>query len=70
MLIGVIRPRTKKARQANEEILVVFNESFARYRFEFGINNGSQIQPKPIDEGPAFSQNLSTRVNIKDGSKL
>ena len=41
-----------KARQALEEILVVFHELFARYRFEIGINNDFQVQSTPIDDLP------------------
>ena len=53
-------------RQEIEEILVEFHDIFARHRFDIGINREFKVKLTPIDDRPAYSQNLPTPINFKD----
>ena len=58
------------ARKAIEELLVEFHDIFVRHRFNIGINNDFKIKLTPIDESLAYSQNLPTLINLKEGIAL
>ena len=49
-----------------EEILIEFHDSFARHRFDFGINREFKVELTPNDDRPAYSQSLPTPINLKD----
>ena len=53
-------------RQEIEEILVDFHDIFARHRFDMGINRDFKVEPTPNDDRTAYSQSLSTPINLKD----
>ena len=49
-----------------EEILVEYNDIFAKHRLDIGINNEFKIKLTPKSEQPAYKQSLPRRVNLKD----
>ena len=49
-----------------EEILVEYNDIFARHRLDIGINNEFKIKLTPKSEQPAYTQSLPCPVNLKD----
>ena len=55
-----------EAKQAVENLLVEFHDIFARHRFDFGINTEFKVQLTPLDNRPAYSQNPSAPINLKD----
>ena len=54
------------AKQAVEDLLVEFHNIFARHRFDIGINTEIKVQLTPLDNRPAYSQNLLAPINLKD----
>ena len=50
-----------------EDLLVEFQNIFARHRFDMGMNVDSKIKLTPKDQSPAYSQNLPTQINLKEG---
>ena len=48
-----------------EEILVEYNDIFARHRPDIGINNEFKIKLTPKSEQPAYTQSLPCPVNLK-----
>ena len=55
-----------EAKQAVENLLVEFHDIFARHRFDIGINAEFKVQLTPLDNRPAYSQNLAAPINLKD----
>ena len=55
-----------EARKANEELVVEFNDFIARHRFDIDIKNDFKVTLTPIDENPAYNQNLLTPINLKE----
>ena len=55
-----------EAKQAFENLLVEFHDSFARHRFDIGINTEFKVQLTPLDNRPAYSQSLPAPINLKD----
>ena len=55
-----------EAKQAVENLLVEFHDIFARHRFDIGINTEFKVQIKPLDNRPAYCQNLPAPINLKD----
>ena len=54
---------------AKEEVgapLVEFHDNFERRRFDIGITREFNVQLTPLDNIPAYSQNLTTTINFKD----
>ena len=49
-----------------EEILVEYNDIFARHRLDIGINNEFKIKLTPKSEQPAYTQSLPCLVNLKE----
>ena len=43
-----------------------FHDIFARHRFDIGINTEFKAQLTPLDNRPAYSQNLPEPINLKD----
>ena len=54
------------AKQAIENLLVEFHDIFARHRFDIGINTEFEVQLTPLDNRPAYSQNLPALINLKE----
>ena len=54
------------AKKAVENLLVEFHDIFARHRFDIGINTEFKVLRTPLDNRPAYSQNLSAPINLKD----
>ena len=55
-----------EAKQAVENLLVEFHDTFARHRFDIGINTEFKVQLTPLDNKPAYSQSLPAPSNLKD----
>ena len=55
-----------EAKQAVENLLVEIHDIFARHRFDIGINTEFKVQLTPLDNRPAYSQNLPAPINLKD----
>ena len=55
-----------EARQAVEELLVVFHDTLARQRLDNGINKDFKIELTSIDENPAYKKRLHTPINLKE----
>ena len=53
------------ANQANGDLLVEFHDTFARHRFDIGINTEFKVQLTPVDNRPAFSQSLPEPIASK-----
>ena len=43
-----------------------FQDTFARHRFDIGINTEFKVQLTPLDNRPAYSQSLPAPINFKD----
>ena len=54
------------AKQAVENLLVEFDDIFARHRFEIGINTEFKVQLTPLVTRPAYSQSLPAPIDLKD----
>ena len=54
-----------EAKQAVQNLLVEFHDIFARHRFDIGINTEFKVQLTPLDNRPAYSQNLPAPINLK-----
>ena len=49
-----------------EELLVKYNNIFARHRLDIGINNEFKVKLTPKHEQPVYAQSLPTPTNLKD----
>ena len=49
-----------------EEILIEFNDIFARHRVDIGINNDFKIKLTPKTDEPVYSQSLPCPINLKE----
>ena len=49
-----------------EEILIEFNDIFARHRLDIGINHDFKIKLTPKTDGPVHSQSLHRPINLKE----
>ena len=54
------------AKQAVENLLVEFDDIFARHRFDIGINTEFKVQLTPLDKRTAYSQSFPATINLKD----
>ena len=54
------------AKQSVENLLVEFHDIFARHGFDIGINTEFKVKLTPLDNRPAYSQNLPAPINLKD----
>ena len=54
------------AKQAFENLLVIFHDIFARHRFDIGIKTEFKVQLTPLDNRPAKGQSLPAPINLKD----
>ena len=52
--------------ERTETLLVEYHDIFARHRFDIGINEEFTVKLTPNDDSPAYSQSLSTPVNLKE----
>ena len=55
-----------EAKQAVEDLLVEFHDTFARDRFDIGIYTKFKVQLTPLDNRPSYTQRLSAPINVKD----
>ena len=55
-----------KDKKAIGEILVEYNDIFARHRLDIGINNDFKIKLTPKSDQPAYTQSLPCPVNLKE----
>ena len=55
-----------EAKQAVEDLLVDFYDTFARHRSDIGINTAFKVQLTPLDNRPSHSQSLPASINLKD----
>ena len=53
-----------------EEILIEFNEIFARHRLDIGINQDFKIKLTPKTDEPVYSQSLPCPINLKEDLTL
>ena len=58
-LIGPDTTLNGQEKQQVENILVEFNDIFARHRFDIGTNQNFKIKLTPNDERPAYSQSFA-----------
>ena len=49
-----------------EEILIEFNDIFARHRLDIGINHDFKIKLTPKTDDPVYSQSLPCTINLKE----
>ena len=49
-----------------EEILIEFNDIFARHRLDIGINHDFKIELTPKADDPVYSQSLACPINLKE----
>ena len=49
-----------------EEILIEFNDIFARHRLDIGINHDFKIKLTPKTDDPVYSQSLPCPINLKE----
>ena len=40
--------------------------TFIRHRFDIGIDKDFEVKVTPINESPAYGQNLPTPINLKE----
>ena len=52
--------------QQIENLLVKYNNVFARHRLDIGINTDFKIKLTPKDDEPVYAQSLPTPTNLKD----
>ena len=57
---------TNEEREQVKDILVEFNDIFARHRIDIGFNDQFTVKLTPTDERAAYSQSLPTPVHLKD----
>ena len=55
-----------EAKQAVADLLLEFREIFALNRFDIGIDTEFKAQLTPLNNRPAYSQNLPAPINLKD----
>ena len=49
-----------------EALLVEFHDTFARHRFNIGMNEEFTVKLTPKDDSPAYIQSLPTPINLKE----
>ena len=49
-----------------EDILVKFNDIFARHRFDIGVNSDFKIKLTPKTDQPAYTQSLPCHISLND----
>ena len=59
-----------EARKTVEDLLVEFHDTFARQRFDIGINFDFKVKQTPIDESPAHSQRPPSSINLKEDVRV
>ena len=57
---------TPEEKDKIEELLVEFHDTFARHRFDTGMNEEFKVKLTPKDDSPAYSQNLPAPINLKE----
>ena len=48
-----------------EETIIVYNDIFARHRFDIGINSNFKVKLTPKNERPIYTQSLPVPINLK-----
>ena len=49
-----------------EQMIVEYNDIFARHRLDIGINNSFKVKLTPKDERPIYTQSLPVPINLKE----
>ena len=57
---------TPDEKAAVEQVLVDFNDIFARHRLDIGINTEFKIKLTPKNDQPVYSQSLPCPINLKE----
>ena len=57
---------TEKEKQAIENILVEYNDIFARHRMDIGMNTEFKVKLNPKDDKAVYSQNLPMPIHLKE----
>ena len=57
---------TEHEQQRTENLLVKYNNVFARHRLDIGINTDFKIKLTPKHDEPIYAQSLPTPTNLKD----
>ena len=57
---------TPEEKEKIEELLVEFHDTFARHRFDIGMNEDFKVKLTPKDDSPAYSQSLPAPINLKE----
>ena len=53
-------------KQAVEDILVEYHDTFARYRMDIGLNTEFKLKITPKDNKAVYNQNLPMRIYLKE----
>ncbi len=61
---------SKKEKRRVEDLLVEYNDIFARHRLDVGINTEFKIKLQPEHQKPVYSQSLPTSINLKEDLKV
>ena len=56
----------QQTQASREDLLVQFNEVFARHRFDIGIKKDYKVKLTPVDERAALSHSLPVPLNLKE----
>ena len=57
---------TPEDKEKIEDLLVEFHDTFARHRFDIGMNEEIKVKLTPKDNSPANSQSLPAPINLKE----
>ena len=55
-----------KEKQQLEDVIIEYNDIFARHRLDIGINNEFKLKLTPKNENPVYTQCLPVPINVKE----
>ena len=55
-----------KEKQQLEDVIIEYNDNFARHRLDIGINNDFKVKLTPKNENPVYTQSLPVPINLKE----
>ena len=56
---------TETEKQAVEDILIEYHDTFARHRMDFGMNTEFKVKLTPKDDKPVYSHSLPMPIHLK-----
>ena len=56
----------RKEKQQLEDVIIEYNDIFARRRLDIGINNDFKVKLTPKNENPVYTQSLPVPINLKE----